>query len=91
MKTVPLSGTSRPAMMRSTVDLPPPLGPSSAVSEPGGHLEGDVVEGDCVAEALRDRLDFDAHRSCLLLRAADAQSAASTIRRDQPRAESAPA
>ena len=48
-------------MMRSRVDLPPPLGPSSAVSEPVGHLEGDVVERDGVAEALGDRLDVDAH------------------------------
>ena len=41
-------------MMRSSVDLPPPLGPSSAVSEPVGHLERDVVERHGVAEALRD-------------------------------------
>ena len=33
---VPLSGTSRPAMMRSRVDLPEPLGPSRAVSLPSG-------------------------------------------------------
>jgi hypothetical protein len=32
----PLSGSSRPAMTRSSVDLPEPLGPSSAVSEPSG-------------------------------------------------------
>src|ERR1700761_5031921 len=32
--TVPESGSSRPPMMRSSVDLPPPLGPSSAVSRP---------------------------------------------------------
>src|SRR2546423_3089280 len=36
MMTLPESGCSRPAMTRSSVDLPPPLGPSSAVSEPGG-------------------------------------------------------
>ena len=36
MRTVPVSGESRPAMIRSRVDLPPPLGPSSAVSEPDG-------------------------------------------------------
>src|SRR5436305_6562648 len=34
MKTSPASGTSRPAMTRSSVDLPLPLGPSSAVSDP---------------------------------------------------------
>ena len=32
--TVPESGSSRPPMMRSNVDLPPPLGPSKAVSRP---------------------------------------------------------
>jgi hypothetical protein len=36
MTTSPASGCSRPAMTRSSVDLPPPLGPSSAVSEPSG-------------------------------------------------------
>src|SRR3954471_516679 len=34
MKTSPASGISRPAMTRSSVDLPLPLGPSSAVSDP---------------------------------------------------------
>src|SRR5918998_526882 len=36
MLTVPESALSRPAMMRSRVDLPPPDGPSSAVSWPVG-------------------------------------------------------
>src|SRR5262245_36746603 len=35
--TVPLSGTSSPAMMRSRVVLPDPDGPSSATSWPAGH------------------------------------------------------
>ena len=39
-------------MIRSSVDLPLPLGPSSAVSEPVGDLERDVVERGEVAEAL---------------------------------------
>src|SRR6266508_2309993 len=34
MTTVPVSGCSRPAITRRRVDLPPPLGRSSAVSEP---------------------------------------------------------
>src|ERR1044072_5414208 len=38
MLTVPLSALSRPAMMRSRVDLPPPEGPSRAVSWPVGRL-----------------------------------------------------
>ena len=49
-------------MMRSSVDLPPPLGPSSAVSWPGRDAHGDVVEGDEVAEALADAGDLDAQR-----------------------------
>src|SRR5439155_11406078 len=34
MKTAPVSGCSSPAITRKSVDLPLPLGPSSAVSEP---------------------------------------------------------
>jgi hypothetical protein len=33
-----VSAFSRPAMMRSSVDLPPPLGPSRAVSWPVGMV-----------------------------------------------------
>ncbi|COX27597.1 Uncharacterised protein [Mycobacterium tuberculosis] len=33
---VPVSGWSRPAMVRNSVDLPEPLGPNNAVSEPVG-------------------------------------------------------
>ena len=33
---VPVSGRSRPAMARNRVDLPEPLGPNNAVSEPDG-------------------------------------------------------
>src|SRR3982751_5374616 len=34
MNTSPVSAVSSPAMTRSSVDLPLPLGPSSAVNEP---------------------------------------------------------
>src|ERR1017187_10539370 len=34
MKTSPAVGISSPAIMRSTVVLPPPLGPSNAISSP---------------------------------------------------------
>src|SRR4029077_4458673 len=33
---VPVSGRSSPAIARSSVDLPEPLGPNSAVSDPDG-------------------------------------------------------
>ena len=39
-------------MMRSSVDLPLPEGPSSAVSSPSGIVQRDVVEGHEVPEAL---------------------------------------
>jgi hypothetical protein len=38
MTTRPLSGASSPAITRSRVDLPEPLGPSSAVSAPSGAV-----------------------------------------------------
>src|SRR3954452_25595132 len=38
MTTDPASGASRPAMTRSSVDFPPPLGPSRAVSEPSATV-----------------------------------------------------
>src|SRR5688572_20835707 len=34
MRTVPESGVSRPAMIRSNVDFPQPLGPTTATSSP---------------------------------------------------------
>ena len=48
-------------MMRSSVDLPEPLGPSSAVSDAALDVERDVVEGDEVAEALGDVAHEDGH------------------------------
>ena len=66
ISTVPESGSSSPAMMRSSVDLPPPLGPSRAVSWPVGIDSDDVVEGDEVAEALGDVADVDAHQAAFL-------------------------
>ena len=46
-------------MTRSSVDLPDPLGPSSAVSDPSCDLERDVVEREEVAEALRHGVHRD--------------------------------
>ena len=48
-------------MMRSRVDLPPPLGPSSAISSPVGMLREMSSQGDEVAELLADAVDLDAH------------------------------
>ncbi len=62
----PQSGVSRPAMMRSSVVLPQPEGPSSATSSPEGNVQADVVQRGEAAEALRDVADFDAHDGCSL-------------------------
>ena len=56
MLTVPESADSRPAMIRSSVDLPPPDGPEQRGELPGRDGHGDVVEGDEVAERLVDVL-----------------------------------
>ena len=63
-------------MERSSVDLPEPLGPSSAVSEPVGDLEADVVEGGEVAVVLAGVGHGD-HRS-LLLRSSTVMSSSTT-------------
>ena len=52
-------------MIRSSVDLPLPLGPRSAVSDPAGDLDRDVVEGDEVVEPLGDVPDGDRHQRLL--------------------------
>ena len=48
-------------MMRSSVVLPEPEGPSSATSSPVSTCEVDVVDRDEAAEALGDAGEFDAH------------------------------
>ena len=58
MRTVPVSGVSRPAMTRSRVDLPPPLGPEQRGERPARDLERDVVE----ATASPKRLEIDSTR-----------------------------
>ena len=63
-----LSGLSRPAMIRSSVDLPLPLGPSSAVSAPSSTRDADVVERDELAEALAHVAHLDRHQTVVLLR-----------------------
>ena len=66
--TSPWSGPSRPAMIRSSVDLPDPLGPSKRGERPALDLERDVVERDEVAEALGDVADDDRHQAVSSLR-----------------------
>ena len=65
MTISPASGHSSPAMIRSSVDLPEPLGPRSAVSDPLGDVERDVVDRGEVAEALRDAAHLDGHSAPL--------------------------
>ena len=45
--------------------MPPPDGPSSAVSEPSGTIDGDVVERRVLAEALGDVTGLDGHGQIL--------------------------
>ena len=49
-------------MTRRSVDLPLPLGPSSAVREPRWHFDRSVVERREVTEPLRDRPGDDGHQ-----------------------------
>ncbi len=54
-------------MIRSSVDLPEPLGPSSAVSEPSGTSSVTSSSAVKSPKRLDDGLDVDSHRaSCLL-------------------------
>ena len=61
--TTPASGVSSPAMIRSSVDLPEPLGPSSAVSEPSGTSSVTSSSATNVAERLEMCLDVDSHQA----------------------------
>ena len=72
--TRPASGRSSPAITRSSVDLPLPLGPSRAVNAAVRHLDRDVVQGDEVAELLAYSLNRDAHQASFLLNAFIASS-----------------
>ena len=55
-------------MIRSNVDLPPPLGPSSAVSEPVGMSTETSSSAAKSPKLFDDVADADAHQ-CALLRA----------------------
>ena len=57
----PRSAHSSPAMMRSSVVLPEPDGPSSATSSPGRTSRLTSSQRGEAAEALADVLDCDAH------------------------------
>ena len=48
-------------MMRSSVVLPEPEGPSSATSSPSSHMQIDVAQCDVVRERLADVARFDSH------------------------------
>ena len=52
--TVPASGCSSPARMRSSVDLPPPLGPSTPMRAPAASSRSRPGEHLAAAERLRD-------------------------------------
>ena len=54
-------GRSSPAITRSSVDLPPPLGPSRAVSEPSGTSSDTSSSATKSPKRLETRFDDDAH------------------------------
>ena len=55
----PSSGTSKPAIIRSVVVLPQPLGPSSEKNSPSRDRERDPAHGAGLPEALADALEGD--------------------------------
>ena len=58
---VPSVTSSRPAIIRSSVDLPQPDGPTSTMNSPLSIVEVDVVDcGDAPGEDLGDALEEDA-------------------------------
>ena len=59
--TVPRSATSSPAMMRSSVVLPEPDGPSSASSAPSATVKLTSFSATKLPNVLRDAVDVDAH------------------------------
>ncbi len=59
MKMRPLSGRSKPAIMRSVVVLPQPLGAEQGDDLALAHLEGDVVHRGDRAEAPGDVLKLE--------------------------------
>src|SRR6476620_10791886 len=65
MKTSPTSGTSSPAITRSRVDLPLPLGPRSAVSEPlatSTETSSSATKSPNFLETLRASIAMSHHR-----------------------------
>ena len=64
--TRPRRAPRGPAMMRSSVDLPLPLGPSSAVSEPSGTSSETSSSATKSPNRFDDVLDRDAHQRPLL-------------------------
>ena len=60
--TAPAVGCSNPAIIRSTVVLPLPDGPSSEKNSPSSIDEVDAVDGDDVAERLDEPDELDGRR-----------------------------
>ena len=74
-------------MIRSSVDLPLPLGPSSAVSAPSPTRDADVVERDEVAEALAHVAYLDRHQTAVLSASAARQQVHRQQRRERQQRE----
>ena len=57
----PLGGSSKPAIIRSVVVLPQPLGPSRVKNSPSAMSRSMVVDGGQLAEALGDASRVTTH------------------------------
>ena len=68
-------------MIRSRVDLPPPLGPEQGGQLSRRQVDADVVERDEVTELLGDATDFDAH--CFFILRAEERDDHQARHRDQ--------
>ena len=64
IRTVPRDWVSKPAMIRSSVVLPQPDGPSREMNSRGVIVEIDAVEDVVVAEALLDADDLHRGSAC---------------------------
>ena len=59
IRTAPASGRSNPAIMRSSVVLPEPLGPSTARKPPSSEPQVDAVDRAPVAERADEAVGLD--------------------------------
>ena len=65
IKIAPPLVSSRPAIMRSSVDLPQPEGPTNTTNSPSAIVEIDAMDDMDIAEGFADALEFQTCHACL--------------------------